>query len=71
MPELRILFLDGNMISSIEGLSFCTQLDTLQISSNNLLKLENLPPTLSTLNAAGGLRTSAGVLSCHCPATVL
>jgi Leucine-rich repeat (LRR) protein len=53
MPELKILHLDNNMLLSVGGLDACTQLDTLQISGNQLQRIENLPASISTLNAAG------------------
>jgi Leucine-rich repeat (LRR) protein len=55
MASLRALYLQSNDLGSVTGLATCTQLVTLNISSNPLNRLlpGAFPPSLLTLHASG------------------
>lgn len=46
MPQLENLFLQNNMIKTIENLGKCKQLKILNLSNNNIFKLEGLSELL-------------------------
>jgi len=44
MTTLRVLYLDRNMLTHVGGLEGCGALDTLHVTSNQLQRLDCLPP---------------------------
>lgn len=47
----------------IAGLEACTRLDSLNINANRVFRISSLPPSLSTLNAAGNHLSCEAVLA--------
>jgi hypothetical protein len=44
MTTLRVLYLDRNMLTHVGGLEGCGALDTLHVTSNQIQRLDYLPP---------------------------
>jgi hypothetical protein len=53
MTLLRVIYLDRNMLTHVGALEGCVALDTLNVTSNQIHRLDFLPHSLATFNAAG------------------
>lgn len=63
MTTLRVLYLDRNMLTHVGGLEGCGALDTLHVTSNQIQRLDCLPPRCRDCSLPGRRASRSPVLT--------